>query len=80
MALHVEAELARGSATRTRHLAVAIDVARMLEAGGEFRERCLQTLRAISEPGLVLIPEHACSEALTGLVSEAFENLDAAAI
>lgn len=78
--LHVEAQLAKGSATKTRHLAVQIDVTKMLAQGSAFRERCLKTLRGISPPQLVLIPEHECSEALAGLVREAFPDLGADAV
>lgn len=78
--LHVEAELAKGSATETRHLAVQIDIAKMLGEGSHFRERCLEKLRAISPPDLILIPEHGCSAALERLVRDAFPEFDADAV
>lgn len=74
--LHVQAETAPGSSTPVRHLAVQIDVGKMLEKHDEFRQRCLAKLRVLSPPQLVVIPKHGCSEVLKQLVLEAYENLD----
>lgn len=75
--LHVEATLAKGSAKPTRHLAVEIDIAKMLASSELFRERCLQNLATISPPDLVLIPDHGASGALAALIREAFPDLAA---
>jgi hypothetical protein len=77
VSLHVDARLAAGSAAESRHLAVQIDVTALLEKSASFRSRCVDALRKISEPNLVLIPEHGASAALAALVSEAFPDLTA---
>jgi hypothetical protein len=74
--LHVDAGLAKGSAKSSRHLAVEIDVAKMLAESGPFRARCLEELGTIAVPDLVLIPEHRASEELGRLVCEAYPGLD----
>lgn len=75
VSLHVDARLAAGSAAESRHLAVQIDVTALLEKSASFRERCVEALRKIAEPDLVMIPEHGASAALAGLVGEAFSDL-----
>lgn len=80
ISLHVEAKRARGAPSGNRHLAVQIDVAELLSKSKPFRARCLEELAKIAEPSLVLIPEHAASEALRALVLEAFPNLGASQV
>jgi hypothetical protein len=74
--LHADARLARGSAKSSRHLAVEIDVARMLSHSEDFRALCLEKLDRIAVPDLVLIPEHDAAEELARLVGEAYPDLD----
>jgi hypothetical protein len=74
--LHVDAGLARGSAKPTRHLAVEIDVAKLLAKSETFRARCLEKLTRVAAPDLVLIPEHRASEELGRLVRAAYPDLD----
>jgi len=74
--LHVRATTAPGSPAPVRHLAVEIDVGKMLSSQGDFRQRCLEKLHELSPPQLVLIPKHGCSEILRQLVLEAYDDLD----
>lgn len=83
VALHVEGRRAEGHSPATRHLAVAFDVPKLL-ADPWFRERCIDALRSMygERPGpeLVLIPKHACTDALSALAREAFPGVEGASI
>jgi len=72
--LHYDAATAAGAGSPSRHLAVWLDAPQLLE-DERFRSLCLEKIRAIDAPDLVVIPHHRASDALTALMREALPNL-----
>lgn len=70
VALHVQQPLSAGAHEHTRHLAVRLDVARLL-ADGDFRRLAREALnqRGIARPDVVIIPAHAATDALAKLAA-----------
>lgn len=70
--LHAEVPTATGDPAGRRHLAVALDVPRLLDDSW-FRGECLAALRKQERPDAVLIPANAAAETLADLVVESHE-------
>lgn len=54
-----------------RHYPIFVDLARLLRHE-EFRRLCVDKLRSIPSPDLVLIPSHGASDALRSLITDAY--------
>ncbi len=72
VALHKELPTADGNPAGSRHLAVALDIPRLLNDTW-FRGNCLGALRHQPRPDLVLVPRHAAAEPLATLICEAHD-------
>ena len=70
VALHKEVPTADGNPAGSRHLAVALDIPRLLDDAW-FRDQCLEVLRRQPRPDLALVPRHGATEPLAALICEA---------
>src|SRR5207244_4046712 len=67
--LHKDVEYPGKGAGGTRHFSVLLDMKRLADHPG-FKEKCLEQLRKIEPPDLVLIPEHPNREVVERLCRE----------
>jgi hypothetical protein len=71
--LHVDHALSVGAHEDVRHLAVSLDVERLLGDGEFFALACGVLEERCSRPDVVLIPDHAASDSLRGLANAVWD-------
>jgi hypothetical protein len=79
LALHVERPMSEGDMRSSRHLAVWIDIGRLL-AHESFRRRAVSKLAEQEPPNVLIVPDHAETEALVALAREAFPGQEMAVL